>query len=267
MPAKELTPEQKADAARLKAIYENRKHDDPSLTQEALAHMCDWKTQGAVSQYMLGRVPLNLPALIKFSKALEVPAANISPSLAGQIADFVFYNKDGTTTIIELKQYPGDERRKGDRRHPVERPADAYNVPMNRYRFPPVIGKGIGGRTDRDYGDADYPAGASDQFAEVPTADPNAFITPIFEDSMYPKFSKGDYALVEPNTPVDLEDDVLVKSTAEGPVLKRLLSRRGGMIRLGSYNRQDVITIPEEEIVWMYYVAFPVPAKKIKNRI
>lgn len=295
MPAKPLTDEQKQDAARLKAIFENRKREDPSLTQEALAYLCDWKTQGAVSQYMLGRVPLNLPALLKFSKALEVHPREISPKLSQQVADFVIQQKDGTVLVGQVKHYggspadaeaqikefakgfdpskynvtlyTGEDRRHGDRRHQLTPPPGTFPVPIDKYKFPPVIGKGIGGPTDRDYGDADYPVGASDQYAEVPTADPNAFITPIDEDSMYPKYPKGDYALVEPNAQIDLEDDVLVKTKDDGPMLKRLLSRRGGLIRLGSYNRPEVISLPEEDVQWMYYVAFPVPAKKIKTRI
>jgi phage repressor protein C with HTH and peptisase S24 domain len=269
MAAKPLTDEQKEDAARLKAIFEQRKQENPSLTQEALAFLCEWKTQGAVSQYMLGRVPLNLAALLKFSKALSVHPREISPKLSQQVADFVLANQDGQVAVIsESKPYPAEDRRSGgDRRYQVEESLTAYGVPLNKYRFPPVIGKGIGGPTDRDYTDGDYPVGASDRYAEVPTADPNAFITPIDEDSMYPKYPKGDFALVEPNTTIDLEDDVLVKTKDDGPILKRLLSRRGGVIRLGSYNRQDVISIPEEDVKWMYYVAFPVPAKKIKTRI
>ena len=49
-------------------------------------------------------------------------------------------------------------------------------------------------------------------------------------------------------------------------MLKRLLARRGG-IRLGSYNVQDVQTFQPNEIAWMYYVAHPVPARKIKTLV
>jgi transcriptional regulator with XRE-family HTH domain len=82
MPAKPLTEEQKEDAQRLRAAFEMRKRENPSLTQEGLAHLCDWKTQGAVNQYLLGKIPLNLAALVKFARALDVPPEEISPRLA-----------------------------------------------------------------------------------------------------------------------------------------------------------------------------------------
>lgn len=87
MPAKPLTEDQLADASRLRAAFRARQDVDPSLTQEALAHLCNWKTQGAVNQYLNGKIPLNLQALLKFSKALGVEPEEISPALAGQFRD------------------------------------------------------------------------------------------------------------------------------------------------------------------------------------
>lgn len=83
--ATKLLREQLQDAARLKKIYELRKTEDRSLTQETLAERCGWKTQSAVTQYLNGMVPLNLDALIKFSLALDVDIAEISPALAEKI--------------------------------------------------------------------------------------------------------------------------------------------------------------------------------------
>lgn len=85
MPAKPLTPEQLEDAARLKRIFEARKAEDKSITQESIAAACGWKTQSAAYQYLAGLVPLNLDALIKFSLALDVPITEISPILASKI--------------------------------------------------------------------------------------------------------------------------------------------------------------------------------------
>jgi len=82
MPAQPLTEEQLADAERLKAVFIREKKSHKNLTQESLAEACGWKTQGTVSQYMNGKIPLNLPALCKFSEAMEVDPAEISPSLA-----------------------------------------------------------------------------------------------------------------------------------------------------------------------------------------
>lgn len=83
---------------------------------------------------------------------------------------------------------------------------------------------------------------------------------------MIPRYMPGEYALVEPGTEPEIEDDVLVRLATGQTLLKRLISRRGG-IRLASYNSQEVMTFRTDEITWMYYVAHPIPARRIKHRI
>lgn len=83
---------------------------------------------------------------------------------------------------------------------------------------------------------------------------------------MVPRYQHGEYALVEPGTVPDIEDDVLVRLAGGETMLKRLLSRRNG-IRLGSYNSPEVLTFREEEIAWMYYVAHPIPTRRIRQRV
>ncbi len=84
MAAKPLDYEQLKDAERLRKIFELRKREDPSWSQEKLAHACGWKTQGSVNQYLHGKIPLNLPALKKFAEALKFSIEEISPSLFNQ---------------------------------------------------------------------------------------------------------------------------------------------------------------------------------------
>lgn len=72
----------KAEAMRLKAIYQDRKRNDPSITQEKIADLCEWSGQSVVSQYLNGRIPLNLSALIKFANVLGFAPQDVSPRLA-----------------------------------------------------------------------------------------------------------------------------------------------------------------------------------------
>ncbi|WP_429521166.1 LexA family transcriptional regulator [Pseudomonas sp. 2725] len=72
----------KAEALRLKAIYQDRKRKDPTLTQDKIADMCDWSGQSVVSQYLNGRIPLNLSALLKLANALNFEPQEVSPRLA-----------------------------------------------------------------------------------------------------------------------------------------------------------------------------------------
>lgn len=73
------------EARKLKEIYKERKSKNPSLTQEHIADLCEWSGQSVVSQYLNGRIPLNLPALLKFSSVLHFDLADVSPRLAGQL--------------------------------------------------------------------------------------------------------------------------------------------------------------------------------------
>lgn len=64
----------------LKRIWTEKKKS-LGLTQDKLAELCGWKTQGAVSNYMNGRMALNTDAKLKFAKALEVPVSDIDPAM------------------------------------------------------------------------------------------------------------------------------------------------------------------------------------------
>jgi phage repressor protein C with HTH and peptisase S24 domain len=149
---------------------------------------------------------------------------------------------------------------------PLDLPAGAIIVDKNKISIVPVVGKSMGGLPDRIFTDEGRAVEGFDDFAEVFSSDPQAFVVRIDGSSMYPKYVQGDYALVEPGTDPDLEDDVLVKIASGEVMLKRLLSRRGG-IRLGSYNEETTYLYQPEQIVWLYYVAHPIPARKIKSRL
>lgn len=129
-----------------------------------------------------------------------------------------------------------------------------------------VVGKGAGGlMPEKIWSDGDYPVGATDDFAEVASADPHCFLIKVVGLSMVPRYNPDEYALVEPGTSPELEDDVLVRLTDGQTLLKKLLSRRGG-IKLGSYNDAATHFYEHDQVVWMYYVAHPVPSRKIKSR-
>lgn len=143
-----------------------------------------------------------------------------------------------------------------------------YEVHSSKFKEVPVIGKGMGGIPDsRTWTDGDFPAGTSNEYAELATSDPNAFLARVEESSMAPRYNPGEYFLVEPNTEPQIGDDVLVRFKNDGTSLKRLVSRQNGFIGLSSYNNTTIITAKEEEVAWIYYVAHPVPVRKIKSRI
>ena len=87
-----LSEDQLADAKRLTEIYKARvkeskaRGDIQPLNQAEVGERCEWKSpQSTVSQYMTGKVALNLDALVKLSKALDFEPYEVSPTLAAGI--------------------------------------------------------------------------------------------------------------------------------------------------------------------------------------
>lgn len=91
-----------AEAARLKSIYKARKRLDPKLSQERIADECGWAGQSVVSQYMTGKIPLNLPALIKFATVLQFQPKEVSPRLAGSFPDMILLDEAHRSHYISL---------------------------------------------------------------------------------------------------------------------------------------------------------------------
>lgn len=82
---KPLTREQLADAERLTEAWMQFKRKRPEASQMWVSQQLGWRTQAATQQYMGGTVPLNLPALLKFSGLFGTSPAKISPQLALQL--------------------------------------------------------------------------------------------------------------------------------------------------------------------------------------
>tara|TARA_Y100000815_G_scaffold272699_1_gene302164 strand:+ start:1345 stop:1806 length:462 start_codon:yes stop_codon:yes gene_type:complete len=86
---RELTPEEQREAVRLKAIYEDRKAaaraKGERLSQALVAEMCGWSNQSAFGHYVIGRIPLNLDALLLLAKHLQFDPAEVSPRLMANL--------------------------------------------------------------------------------------------------------------------------------------------------------------------------------------
>ena len=89
------------EAARLSAIYKHRKKLDPSLNQAKIADACDWSSQSIVSQYMTGKIPLNLTALLKLSRSLKFKPSDVSERL---VKLYPFGYSDPTSEPVKLNE-------------------------------------------------------------------------------------------------------------------------------------------------------------------
>ncbi|MDR3382289.1 S24 family peptidase [Cupriavidus basilensis] len=190
---------------------------------------------------------------------------------AKQVADSLGMSADALLQLTSPNT-PPREGALGKANPPYNEPVKApppslisYPVDPSKFRRVYVVGRAQGGLPERIWTDGDYPVGATDLYADVATPDEHAFLVPVVGDSMSPRYNEGEFVLVEPSTEPELEDDVLVRLVTGETLIKRLLSLRHG-IRLGSYNRVDTMSYRPEEILWMYYIAHGVPARKIKTR-
>lgn len=230
----------------------------------------------SLPEWLVTEMPTYLPDLrLQFDDGyawVEIKAPHVRSEISGQMAklqaehprDFLLLVAD-TPDIPRIVDTWLQRRAQPEGAAPPEPEPERHRMRNQRPVW--VVGRTQGGRLpERVWDDGGQPVGATDEFAEVSTADEHAFACRVVGDSMVPRYMPGEYALVEPGTAPELEDDVLVRLKTGETMLKRLLSRRGG-VRLGSYNSPEVHTFKEDEITWMYYVAHPIPARRIRQRI
>jgi len=91
---RELTPEERGDQQRLRQAWERRK-GELHLTQKDAAQAMGFKNQTAISQYITGRIPLNMEAAFKFAELLQVTVEELSPR-------FSLRATQATTTLLRL---------------------------------------------------------------------------------------------------------------------------------------------------------------------
>lgn len=114
---RELTSEEREDARRLKQLWIAKK-DELHLSQVKAAKELGYNSQGAISQYINGRVSLNFQAAAKFAKLLRVEIKDISPRFSSLVGKPVPTSLDGysapvtgqlggmqTTTVLDWFAY------------------------------------------------------------------------------------------------------------------------------------------------------------------
>lgn len=110
---RKLSPEELLEAQALKEIYEEVKREKKlagqSFSQEDLAVAAGW-TQGTVSAYMGGRLPINLDAAITFSILLDRPVSSFSERLQKKIelANNTTQSNQGAVVskLVRMKRVP-----------------------------------------------------------------------------------------------------------------------------------------------------------------
>lgn len=99
---RKLTAEELHDAGRLQGIVMRS-----GLPQLDIAYACGWKSQGLVSQYTLGTIPLNIAAAAKLARVLGVSVGDFSPRLEQQIQEHAGLAKAGISPA-GMEGYSGE---------------------------------------------------------------------------------------------------------------------------------------------------------------
>ncbi len=95
----------------------------------------------------------------------------------------------------------------------------------------------------------------------------NSFVIRVRGDAMAPKYTPGNFAMVEPGEALDIGDDVFVRLHTGHTELCILKHRDANEIRVGSYAHEAETAYRVEDVSWIAWVAYPVPAKGIESRI
>lgn len=99
---RELTEPERDCAARLRRIWEHKRLS-LGLTQEKVAYACGWSTQGAFGHYLQGKNPLNIDAVFRLARVLEVDPREIMPELHDLLVSF-FPELGASSTPLPLSE-------------------------------------------------------------------------------------------------------------------------------------------------------------------
>ncbi|MCV4287727.1 LexA family transcriptional regulator [Pseudomonas capsici] len=212
------------DAERLRDIYSSRvkeskeRGDKPTLNQAEVGERCEWRSpQSAFSQYVNGKVALNLDALVRLAKALDFEPAEVSPTLAAGIA-LSADDSQRNSPIVGIDTAAANT------------PLPAGGEPAidldDHYAFIPQL-------------TAKAAAGLGYENAHVESRSTLAFkrewlryrganekyLVVIYADgeSMWPTINSGDVLLVDKSKVDPLHQQVFVLGNSEGIIVKRLV--------------------------------------------
>lgn len=204
------------DAARLRKLFADR----AKMSQEKFGQTYAIGTQGAVWQYLEGRIPLNLSVALKFADGLSVPLREISPQLADEV----------------------------DKQHKVAETGAYYNVspgPELRARVPLISWTTAGKWAETQ--DPHTPGEAEEWIVSTATVGPNAFALRVIGDSMEPKIPDGSIVIIDPSRSYQHGSIVLAKRVNDQEATLKQLWYDGAVPKLRPLNpRYAILDMPND---------------------
>lgn len=226
MKKRELTPEEKAECAALKAIYV-AKRAQLNLTQEEIANELGI-SQGAVSMYFSGRNAINLEFALKIAKLLQCDVRDFSPRLASELnarVDAVY------TRLATVRPAVGFRRME----------ANTGPAPENRGNIPLISWVQAGSFQEATEA---YAPGMAEAYLPCPTPHgPWTFALRVRGQSMFNpnsarSFHEGEIIYVDPDREADNGSLVVVKLVEEQEATFKQLVIEGSRRYLKALNPQ-----------------------------
>ncbi|WAD28761.1 helix-turn-helix transcriptional regulator [Pseudomonadaceae bacterium T75] len=225
-----LTEEERAENLRLKAIFDARKASAKSagrkLTQADIAEECGWSGQSAVSQFTTGRIPLNLDALLRLSKALKFRPEEVSPRLARLIGSIPSAQSAVAEQTLVNASVWDDETPLGD---------EEVEVPFLREV---ELAAGNGRTVIEESSDLKLRFGRQTLRKHNVQAE-NAVCVVIHGNSMEPRLPHGSTVSVDRGATSIIDGKLYALSHSGQLRVKQLYRLPGGGLRLRSFNREE----------------------------
>jgi phage repressor protein C with HTH and peptisase S24 domain len=146
---------------------------------------------------------------------------------------------------------------------PAPEPQPEYAGKLPPPRRVPVVGTAKLGENGW-YEEISAHVGGGDGHVEIYTRDPNAYALKVRGDSMHPAIRDGWLVVIEPNASVAAGEYVLVGLRDGRKMVKELLYTRADSVALISVNGDVRMSIPQEEIEFIYPVSNVVAPSKWK---
>ncbi len=229
MKRRNLTENETKMAENLRRLWDEKKKEQQiigkKLTQETAAELMGYDTQGAVSQYLTGKIPLNTDAILLFCKVLGCNPSQINPNLTYLPAS----NLRGSKNKIESNDVIAYH-------HEDALPEGSLSIPKSKISF--SAGNGHIAHYE-SIDDAEPAIYRSSWFQKHRINPKNVKIFEVTGDSMEPFVFSGETVLINlaENDVNNIKDgDIYAIRYGDDLRIKRLYKKLDGTLVLRSYN-------------------------------
>ena len=238
MNRRSLTPEEQEEARRLTSLWEEYKAAVPGATQSWLAVASGLGTQGAVSQYLRGVIPLNLQALVSICRVIDADPYYVSPRLMNPLTGalppppnkVVPFKKQLAQPVTRVYEPPEEKRETPSRfgRVEVADPSDPRFtfIPKVRLRLTAGI-SGFAIDADNGSDESSTSVVRTDWILQKGYAPGSLIAIDVRGESMEPTFYEGDLVVLNTADTRPVDGGVFAFNYEGEPVVKRMARDAG----------------------------------------